>query len=234
MVFSCLKSSRSKVFRSSGSTSPVKLCSTGIRRRVPSAASTSAGSTRRGISSLEYSFNAGSFARKVAMICSSVGFDSSMPISNAIFVPEMSMHDARPKPRRNDHVEEKARTRFSVTRLEFSLDPAGQERTGERVDAGGGDGRRGGSIKDNRSTKFAGLEDAGMGFVKGFRRWYAIGHLPDVKICPAVEPVNNHAEPAFIGKKKMQDTLAEAELVLQPVAVISQLLRGGSRVQHFT
>ena len=32
----------------------------------------------------------------------------------------------------------------------------------------------------------------------------------------------------------MQDILAEAELFLQPASVISQLLRGGSRIQHFT
>ena len=80
----------------------------------------------------------------------------------------------------------------------------------------------------------AGVDASRITAREGFRRRYAIGHLPDVKICPTVEPANNHGEPAFIGKKKMQDVLAEAELFLQPASVISQLLRGGSRIQHFT
>ena len=85
-------------------------------------------------------------------------------------------------------MEEKARTRLSRIVLEFSLNPAGQEIAGERVNASGGNGGRGGRIEDDSSAKLAGLKDLGMGFVKGFRRRYALGNLPDVKICLAVEP----------------------------------------------
>src|ERR1700731_1910817 len=234
MVFSCLKASMSKESRRSGSTRPTRLCSTGIRRSVPSAPSTSAGSTRRGISSLEYSFNAGNFSRNVAMIWSSVGFDRGMPISKDMVVSEVSTDDARPKPRRNDRVEEKARTHFNRIIFEFGLHPAGQETAGERVNSSGGQGGRRGGVKDNGAAKLAGLKDAGMRFVKGFRRRYAMGNFPDVKIRLAIEPAKNHREPAFVGKTNMQNALAGVQFVLQHASVISQLVRGESRIQHFT
>jgi hypothetical protein len=63
-----------------------------------------------------------------------------------------------------------------------------------------------------------------MGFVKEFRRRYAMGNLPDVKICLAVEPAKNHREPAFVGKKKTQDALADVKLLPQVAFVISQLV----------
>ena len=51
-----------------------------------------------------------------------------------------------------------------------------------------------------------------------------MGNLPDVKICLAVEPAKNHREPAFVGKKKTQDALANVKLIPQVAFVISQLV----------
>src|ERR1700678_3231463 len=104
-----------------------------------------------------------------------------MPISNDMIVTEVRTHDARPKPGWNSHVEEKAGARLGRIVFEFGLNPAGQEFAGERIDASGGNGGRGGSVEDDRPAKLAGLQDLGVGFVENFRRRNAMGNFPDVE-----------------------------------------------------
>jgi len=60
-----------------------------------------------------------------------------------------------------------------------------------------------------------------------------MGYLPDVKICLAVEPDKNHRQPAFIGKKKTDNALADIQPLLKVAPVGQQIFGGGSRIEHF-
>src|ERR1700682_47186 len=102
-----------------------------------------------------------------------------MPISKDMVESEVRTHDARPKPRRNGHVEEKARARFRLIVHQFRLDPAGQKNASERINTSGGKSGRSGRIEDHRSTNLAGLKNPGVRFIKGFRGRDAMSNLPD-------------------------------------------------------
>ena len=85
-------------------------------------------------------------------------------------------------------MEEKARVGFWRIVVQSGLYPAGQEFSGQRIDASSRDGGRCAGVQDNSSTQLAGLKNSEVIFVKEFWRRDAMGDLPDMKIGLAVEP----------------------------------------------
>ena len=85
-------------------------------------------------------------------------------------------------------MEEKARMAFCGIVFQLGLHPAGQEFTGQRIDAASRNGGRRAGIQDHSCTELAGLQNGGVIFVKKFGRRDAMGNLPDMEIGLAVEP----------------------------------------------
>jgi hypothetical protein len=147
--------------------------------------------------------------------------------------PEMGSDDRRPMTWGYYHMKKEARTSLGWIVFKNGLNPATQKIAGQRVDASGGQSRWRCRIENDRSTNFTRFNELGMRRVKGFRRADSMSHLPDMKLCLAVESPHGQRQFAFVREQKVKDGLTSRSIIAQVTPIHSQQLRRHYWIKHF-